>query len=283
MTERDHNLSRKSLSRGTHFGDIGDSREAAGIVLTESTYAPRSRTPVHSHETASFTMVISGGYIEHFRLRSFECSRERVLFRAAGELHYDRISEQGAHCLIVEFPQEWHRQLAEAGMNASTARQFNQSSDFVAKYRRELAMNDAATPLAIHALTLDLICNVVREQKSIARPPIWLARLRDRLDAECTEKIGLAELARESGHHPAHVARIFRRHYGRSIGEYIRKCRVNYACAQLRAGQPLSTVALNSGFSDQAHFSRVFRAIVGMTPSEYRALFRKPRTKTHQT
>ena len=283
MTERDNDLSRRRLSRGTHFGDIGAFREAAGIILTESTYAPRLTTPVHSHEAASFTMVISGCYVEHFRLRVFECSSGRVLFRAAGDSHYDRISDQGAHCLIVEFPQEWHRQLLEAGINASVSRQFDQTADFVTKYRRELAINDAATSLAVQSLTLDLICNVVREQKLTARPPIWLATLRDRLQTECTEKIGLADLARDSGHHPAHVARAFRRYYGRSIGEYVRRCRVSHACAQMRAGQPLSTVALNSGFSDQAHFSRVFRALVGMTPSEYLALSRKPRTKTHQT
>jgi len=280
----DHkHISRNTLTAGAHFGDVGESRQLAGLILTESTYAPQSKTPVHSHETASFTMVISGCYVEHFRRRAFECMPGRVLFRASREQHTDHMSKSGASCLMIELPQDWQTKMSEAGADISASHQFTPAADFVRQFHRELAMNDSATTLGIQALTLELICNVVREQNRTSATPLWLAQLRKRIDAEFTQKISLADLARDTGHHPAHVARAFRRRYGCSIGEYVRKCRVTHTCEQMRAGEPLSTVALNAGFSNQAHFSRVFRAVVGMTPKEYLALSGNYRTKMHRT
>lgn len=269
------------LRAGDHFGTVTKSRHLAGLILTESNYGSGAKTPVHAHETASFTMVISGSYVEHFNVRSFECSRGRVLFRASGEQHHDHISAHGARCFMIDLPHEWQRQMNDAGGNVSISRQFKPVVDFLPQFRRELAMNDSATSIAIQALTLELICNVVREQKQTNVGPLWLTRLRDRLDAEFIRKVTLAELAHDSGHHPAHVARAFRQFYGCSIGEYVRKCRVRHTCEQLRRGESFSTVALNSGFSDQAHFSRVFRAMMGVTPSQYLSLCRKSKTKTH--
>ena len=56
-----------------------------------------------------------------------------------------------------------------------------------------------------------------------------------------------------------------------SIGEYLRRLRIDRAAEQLATGsQPLAEIALAAGFADQSHFSNVFRRRVGMSPSAYR-------------
>jgi AraC-like DNA-binding protein len=42
----------------------------------------------------------------------------------------------------------------------------------------------------------------------------------------------------------------------------------------LRSQQPLADIAITTGFADQAHFTRAFKAIMGMTPGQYRDAFR---------
>jgi len=48
--------------------------------------------------------------------------------------------------------------------------------------------------------------------------------------------------------------------------------RLDRARSELRRGRALADVALATGFADQAHFTRVFRAGVGLSPGQYRLL-----------
>jgi AraC-like DNA-binding protein len=83
----------------------------------------------------------------------------------------------------------------------------------------------------------------------------------------------LAELARGAGVHSVHLATAFRRHLGCTPGEYVRRCRVEFACRRLVTGTPLAELALDAGFAHQSHFCRVFKTVTGMTPTVYRQLF----------
>ncbi|HWM88665.1 MAG TPA: helix-turn-helix transcriptional regulator, partial [Kofleriaceae bacterium] len=87
-------------------------------------------------------------------------------------------------------------------------------------------------------------------------------------------------LAREAGVHPVHLASVFRRFHRQTIGEYLRALRVRQAAELLTRGDtPLAQVAAMLGFADQAHFTRIFGDVVGMTPSAFRGLLR-PRRAT---
>jgi AraC family transcriptional regulator len=54
-----------------------------------------------------------------------------------------------------------------------------------------------------------------------------------------------------------------------SIGTYVRALRVKHA-KELLPKRSLVEVALACGFADQSHFTRTFRRIEGMTPTEFR-------------
>jgi AraC family transcriptional regulator len=73
------------------------------------------------------------------------------------------------------------------------------------------------------------------------------------------------------GVHPVHLAREFRRHFGRTVGGYIRQQRIDQACRELKKdGAPLAEIALSVGFSNQSHFTRAFKSVTGTTPSSFR-------------
>lgn len=76
-----------------------------------------------------------------------------------------------------------------------------------------------------------------------------------------------------AGVDPAHLARRLRAHYGMTAGAYLREIRVQRAAGALvRSSEPLARIALDAGFADQSHFTRVFRTVHGITPLRCRAL-----------
>lgn len=102
--------------------------------------------------------------------------------------------------------------------------------------------------------------------------PKWLERAKLMLEERFAEPNKLSEIAAEVGVHPVHLAREFRRSYGSTVGEYLRKLRIEYACRQLMiTDHSPARIATAAGFADQSHFARTFKRMQGTTPGKYRA------------
>jgi len=98
---------------------------------------------------------------------------------------------------------------------------------------------------------------------------VRLARLKALLQARHTERLPLAELAREAGLSRYHLIRAFRAETGMTPHAYQLDQRINHARQLLRAGGALADVAQLLGFADQSHFQRAFKQRVAMTPRAY--------------
>lgn len=93
--------------------------------------------------------------------------------------------------------------------------------------------------------------------------------IRRHLD-EPLRREGLAQLA---GYSEVHFHRIFTAHVGEGVNAYIRRVRMERAARQLLRGeQPITTIALDSGYETPASFGKVFKQTFGVTPSEFREL-----------
>jgi AraC family transcriptional regulator len=105
--------------------------------------------------------------------------------------------------------------------------------------------------------------------------PWQMRRTRELLDQHLAGDLRLAMLAQECGLSVSHFARCFKRSFGSSVHRYVILQRVETAKALLRhSGHSLSDIAMQTGFSDQAAFSRTFGTIVGTTPGRWRTQFR---------
>jgi AraC family transcriptional regulator len=103
-------------------------------------------------------------------------------------------------------------------------------------------------------------------------PTYRLRRVLDYITAHLDEDLSLAELARTAGMSPHHFAVLFRQRMGTSPHRHVVEQRIERAKHLLRDHtQSILEVALASGFESQSHFGRVFRRVVGVTPSGYRA------------
>jgi AraC-like DNA-binding protein len=110
-----------------------------------------------------------------------------------------------------------------------------------------------------------------RPADSIGRQPVSVSLAREFLHANLTADVSAGALARASGLSPYHLIRVFRRELGLTPHAYQLSIRVARAKDLLRAGIPLADVALQTGFYDQSHFTKVFKSQVGVTPGRYMA------------
>ena len=84
------------------------------------------------------------------------------------------------------------------------------------------------------------------------------------------EKLSLQALADETHISTTYLYRLFRSQLGMTPGAYIAKIRAEECKLLLRGGMmSMGEIAKKLGFSSQQHFSRQFRTVTGMTPSEY--------------
>lgn len=90
------------------------------------------------------------------------------------------------------------------------------------------------------------------------------------LDAFATENVSLDTLARVAGIGPFHLCHVFRNETGLSPHAYQILVRVRLAKALLARDIPIAQVAVEAGFSDQAHLTRHFKRMFGVTPGQYR-------------
>jgi AraC family transcriptional regulator len=100
--------------------------------------------------------------------------------------------------------------------------------------------------------------------------PRWLRGVEDAIEASGAATPSVEALATLAAVHPTHLLRTFRRHHGATIANYVRQRRIQRARAEVAsAKRPLSAIALDAGFADQSHFTRVFRQTFGETPGQY--------------
>jgi transcriptional regulator GlxA family with amidase domain len=85
--------------------------------------------------------------------------------------------------------------------------------------------------------------------------------------------VRLDELARMANLSVSHFSAIFRKEFGFSPLDYLIRTRIRRACELLdTTGSSLKEIAEAVGFSDPLYFSRVFRTIHGVSPSQYRSV-----------
>ena len=85
------------------------------------------------------------------------------------------------------------------------------------------------------------------------------------------EPLRIPELAGQAGLSPYQFDQRIRALFGISAGQYLSRLRIGRACDRLRHTEaPLSELALECGYADQAAFTRQFHKSVGLTPGAYR-------------
>lgn len=84
-------------------------------------------------------------------------------------------------------------------------------------------------------------------------------------------RFSLRELAERLGTNETYVSRAINQYLSKSFNQYINQLRIETAKTKLlESGVAVLNVALDSGFNSKATFNRVFKDMVGVTPSQFK-------------
>jgi AraC family transcriptional regulator len=243
--------------------------------MSERVYPPSCRTPMHVHSKPLLCMVLDGAYYETHGGKTSYCTPATVLFHASNDDHLEQFEASGGRSLVVEIEPEWLARIQEhagSAVQATAAFEEGPLSLLGARLYKEFLTSDQASGLVIEGLMMELAGEIARVRRpDEQQPPRWLERSRELIREQFATHFSLATIAEAVDVHPVHLAQAFRKHYQCTIGDYVRTLRIGFACRQLRFSDlPLCEIALLAGFADQSHFTRTFKQMVGVPPSQYR-------------
>lgn len=240
-------------------------QRVGGLEISEVVFAPGRRLSWHFHPHSCLAVVIGGAIRKVFARAEEDAVDGTVIEMPAEEQHEDLFGRDGARIVVVESDGEPRPLRCFRDWNATV---------LAHRVSRELAHPDTYTPLALEGLALELTATVARQRATGDREP-RLEAVRELLAADFAAPPSLSQIADEIGLHPSHLARIFRAHYGESIGEYGRRLRLEWAAQRLACSdEGLASIAARAGFADQSHLTREFKRRYGVTPGRYRLAHR---------
>jgi AraC-like DNA-binding protein len=132
--------------------------------------------------------------------------------------------------------------------------------------------NEKHTQSPIENLLLDVYQKFLKQKSG--KVPAWAKELKeiiqDQIDTNLA--LNLKEISQSLNVHPSYLSREFSKYFDDlSFGDYIRKLRIEKASALLTDSKhSLAEIAYLTGFSDQSHFTRIFKKYNGQSPSEFR-------------
>lgn len=277
---------KNGLGRITFGRQLGE-LNVSGFVVTETFHEPCLMLPRHDHERANIAFTLDGSFRETVGNRPQECDAGSLLVKPPGEPHGNQYGPEGAHCLLVEI----------SPPRLDAIRAFTDLFDTPAHVKGgtlslpmrriygELREQASGFELVIEGLILEMLGQTFRQNnlRDCFKPPRWLTQAQEMIHQRFAEKLSLHVIAEAVQIHPSHLARTFHKHHRCSIGEYVRRLRIEYAVQEIvKSTASLTEISLAAGFSDQSHFTHEFKRQLRVTPAEYKKLHsRTALTKKH--
>lgn len=248
------------------------------MSLWETRYAPGLKMRPHSHPGAFVHLVLRGALEDRCGQTIHTCTPSTVIFHAPDLVHANHFLGPGALTFSIELEDRWLQRLREVSpaQDGPVIGHGGRLAGIAVRISHAVRETDAAAALVMEGLLLELLGEIARHKAAVVerKLPRWLEQARELLHTRFAEGLTLEAIATTVGIHPVHLASTFRRHCGCTVGDYVRRLRIDYAARELvRSDAPLVEVALNAGFADQSHFTRVFKHHIGTTPAEYRRTF----------
>jgi AraC family transcriptional regulator len=270
-------MAKPELEGGRFYGAVANQWRVGNVSFSESVYRPGAQIRRHVHARPYFSILLCGGYRETYSGGARECGPATAVLHPPGEVHSDQFLGAGGRIFRFE--------IIDDEADSCLARQICETTELcngrvrclAARLYWESRSSDSFSPLAAEALALEIISEATRRafKEDKYGAPSWLGHAIELLHETLPDNLTVQRIANVVGVHPVHLARVFRRRYGCSIGEYARNWRVEVASRQLAAStSPIAEVAAVAGFADQSHLCRTLKTVSGLTPNEFRMIFR---------
>ena len=230
-------------------------------------------------------VVVEGSGEFYYNRKKYELSAGDIVFIDCHKPYFHRTEKelwtlQWCHFYGPELPAIYNKYQERGGQPVFHPESVSEITELLAglytiadsgDYVRDMRINQELSRL----LTLLMSYSWHPENKVISKKRMELSRIREYLDEHFREKIVLEELARNFYVDKYYLTKIFKEAYGVTITAYILSMRITRAKSLLRfTDMTIEEVGAAAGMSDANYFARSFKKTEGMTPREYRRLWK---------
>ena len=260
-----------ALGLGTLSGTILRSFIGEGVIIHTAEYsAEECRFGMHYHENPHLCFLLQGEDTESRKSGSYTRKAGDMFFYHSGEEHSSLSRAHLTKNTIIEFEQSFLARYSVSETQLEHAVQSRPDAKFLLlKMQKELVIADSHSSVSIQTLLLEFISHSAK--LSVGAAPLWARQVSELLRDKWNEPVSLEELSLAVGTHPVTISKYFRKYFSCTLGEFLRKLKVEKSLALVKNPHlPLTEIAYQCGFSDQSHFTKVFKETTGFLPKEFR-------------
>lgn len=245
-----------------------------GVSEVLHAHFPRHAYPAHTHDTWTLLLVDTGSVRYDLDHHEHGALGDRVTLLPPHVAHDGRsVERDGFHKRVVYLDEALigadaiGAAVDHPGWTDPTLRREVDALHRVLEHRGDELEAEVRLALVVDGLRQRL--SGATQQAVVRRDRPLANRLRTLLDGSVVDGISLADAARELGAHPTHLVRAFGVEFGVPPHRYLTGRRLDDARGLLLDGVRPAEVAATVGFHDQAHLTRHFRRLLGVTPAAY--------------
>ena len=222
----------------------------------------------HEHSSLSLCFVLQGNYEETIRDRTFLCRSGDVVIKAPDVRHLNTFGTRGAVCLLLEISDRFLRDHDGFGEPALAGPvQDHQLTRIGLELHEELQIADELSPIMLDSIAMRSLVSMLRVGRAESQRRLQLEASRELAkNVEALAARCLTESEKQN------ARRAFHGTDGSLSHSYALKRRAFRAFDELlNSERSLADIAIRAGFYDQAHFTKAFAKLFGVTPGRVRS------------
>ena len=258
------------LEQSKFLGTTSNKYDLDQYLLSIVNFKTSAPEDWHYHENTHLSLVLKGGSRESRKNGDFQLTAGKIILYNEGETHCNKYTALPSKHLILEFKKDFFnkRNLESKHFTKTNVQNIDITLALLNIYN-ELLLNDSYSSNAI-----DFSLNQLLESDDKSTYiPIWVKQMKEIIEDRWDEFISLNELAVIFNVHPVTISKYFKKYYKCTLGDYMRKIKIEKALFFLTdSNKPITEISDICGFSDQSHMIKIFKAYIGFLPNQFRSL-----------
>ena len=238
---------------------------------------------LHTHNYWEFLIVLSGEYKHTFNGKEELIHRGQIIVIRPDDLHkLEQITNSASHLNIMakcEAIERWANNYSDTFFNSLLENDelsismgdvyINKIETYCLLYnnadeQKQLVIMNYITSL-IFTTIIDQLFNMVSDK------PRWLLDLIAEMHRQEHISWTVIDVVNYSNYSHVHLIREFKKYFGCSIVEYLRKVKISFATDYLKhSSLSISEISSLLGFSSVSHLNHIFKEATGKTPLQFR-------------
>ena len=238
---------------------------------------------IHWHEAVELLYFVQGKAVTSCNLQEHHVQKGSILFINGNELHTGIISQWDSAFYCIQFDPNFFHNLI--GNEYVLFENIIYDEDCVAILDRLIEIyqqpRSVQNILGYKKIAYEFFNLLLqRYTKSILDEEHYKKQFKrldtfhhivDYIEKNYTEDVSVTDLAQQFNMSASYFAHLFKQYAAKSVIEYVNETRIQHAKSLLEKEElSIKNIALQVGFSDINYFSRKFKALVGVTPMQYK-------------